>query len=257
MHSLFTIPLGVWQGNKVADLETILQRNVAELRQRIGEACRRAGRARSEVTLVAATKYVNADIARLLLPLGITNLGESRPQELWRKAAAIPEATWHLIGHLQRNKIDRTLPVARLIHSVDSLRLLEALEIEARKQNRRVDVLLEFNLSGEEAKHGFSMADASPGSAPLLADALRPIEFVRVVGLMTMAALVDNPEKARPAFAALRGVRDTLKARVPPPHDLRQLSMGMTNDFELAIEEGATLVRIGTALFHGLENLSA
>lgn len=230
----------------IDDVDGILRRNLAEVERRIGDACRRAGRARSAVTLVAVTKYVAADVARRLVGLGVTHLGESRPQELWKKAAAIPEATWHLVGHLQRNKVNETLPVARLIHSVDSVRLLEAIDAAAGDQ-RRAPVLLEFNLSGEAAKHGFAAGDVDAIAAAAMA--LRQVE---IHGLMTMAAVDAEGEKARPAFAALRALRDQLRPRLAGHAAFHHLSMGMTGDFEVAIEEGATLVRIGSALFTGI-----
>jgi pyridoxal phosphate enzyme (YggS family) len=231
----------------MSDVDAILERNLADVERRIAAACARAGRARSEVTLVAITKYVTADVARRLLSLGVTNLGESRPQELWTKASAIPEATWHLVGHLQRNKVEESLPVAKLIHSVDSIRLLEAIDAAAAKQQRPIPVLLEFNLSGEEAKHGFATSDIA--SIAAAAAGLRQVE---IQGLMTMAALDTEGEKARPVFAALRKLRDQLQPQLPAGRQLHHLSMGMTSDFEVAIEEGATLVRIGSALFAGL-----
>lgn len=232
------------------DLHSVLSRNLRAVEDRIQAACRRAGRDRREVTLVAVTKYASAGAARILVELGVTELGESRPQELWAKAAALPQARWHLVGHLQRNKVQRTLPLACLVHSVDSLRLLDALEAEAAKQGRVVDVLCEFNLSGEAAKHGFAPADAAG-----LPAAWTKLRHVRILGVMTMAALSEDPEQARPAFTALRVLRDRLR-REAGGADLQHLSMGMTNDFEVAIEEGATLLRIGSALFQGLEALA-
>lgn len=252
------------------DIDAILRRNLAEVEQRIAAACGRVGRARSEVTLVAVTKYVDVDIARRLLALGIQDLGESRPQELWRKAAAVPEATWHLVGHLQRNKVERTTPIAKLIHSVDSPRLLAALEEAGEKQNRTVDVLLELKLGNDPNKHGLSgwelhnlleVPDEAPGNPaegkvgvhfadhPHKLDALK---HVHIVGFMTMAALDLPGEDARSTFTAIRRLRDVVRDRLLPVHHLSHLSMGMTNDFEVAIEEGATLVRIGSALFTGL-----
>jgi pyridoxal phosphate enzyme (YggS family) len=225
----------------------VLRDRLHAVEDRLAAACRRAGRDRAAVRLVAVTKSVSAEVAALLPPLGVTELGESRPQELWRKAAAVPAAAWHLIGHLQRNKVERTLPLARLIHSVDSPRLLAALEEEAARQGRSVDVLLEVNASREPNKHGFAPEDL-PGLGPAVA-ALR---HVSVRGLMTMAALADDPEQARPTFAAVRRLRDRLRGDWGPAHPLEHLSMGMTNDFEVAVEEGATLVRLGTALFEGL-----
>jgi pyridoxal phosphate enzyme (YggS family) len=217
--------------------------------ERIAAACRRAGRGRDEVTLLAVTKTVSVEVASLLPEmLGAVDLGESRPQELWRKAAALPATVrWHLIGHLQRNKIERTLPLIHLLHSGDSLRLLTALNQEAAQRQQPMAVLLEVNASREPAKHGFAPEEL-PGLVPQLA-ALR---HVAIRGLMTMAALEDDPERCRPTFATVRDLRDSLRGDLGPPHDLKELSMGMTNDFEVAIEEGATLVRIGSALFEGL-----
>jgi pyridoxal phosphate enzyme (YggS family) len=176
------------------------------------------------------------------------DLGENRPQELWHKAALLPNTVhWHLVGHLQRNKIERTLPLVQLIHSADSLRLLEALEKEAAKRGSPVSVLLEVNASRESSKQGFL-----PEEVPPLVPAIANLRQVRVVGLMTMAALEAEPERCRPTFAAVRLLRDRLAREVGLPHTLEHLSMGMSNDFEVAVEEGATLVRLGTALFEGL-----
>jgi pyridoxal phosphate enzyme (YggS family) len=221
--------------------------------ERLHAACCRAGRSRGDVTLVAVTKTASIEAVAEMVALGVRDLGESRPQELWRKAAVLPaSARWHLIGHLQRNKIERTLPLVCRIHSVDSLRLLRALEEEAERQGRTVDALLEVNASGEAAKHGFA-----PEEAAGLAPALRELKRVRVTGLMTMAAYEEDPQRCRPAFAALRELRDRLRIAVGEAPTLTDLSMGMTNDFEVAVEEGATLVRIGTALFDGLTEETA
>src|SRR5262249_49707057 len=151
---------------------------------------------------------------------------------------------WHLVGHLQRNKVERTLPLVELIHSMDSVRLLAALDEEATKRQRGVSVLLEVNASGEGNKHGFA-----PEELPGLGPPIRAFRSVQVRGLMTMAAFEEDPQRCRPTFAALRELRDRLRGEIGPPHDLQELSMGMTNDFEVAVEEGATMVRIGTALF--------
>jgi PLP dependent protein len=215
--------------------------------QRISDACRRAGRRRDEVTLVAVTKSASTELAGLLVELGVQHLGESRPQELWRKRAALPNAVhWHLVGHLQRNKIERTLPVY-LIHSVNRLPLLATLDREAARREMDVDVLLEVNASRERTKMGFAPEEL-PGAIPEIGK----LERVRVRGLMTMAAPSDDPERSRPTFALLRKLRDELRGNLPPAHSLDQLSMGMSDDFEVAIEEGATLVRLGTVLMEGL-----
>jgi pyridoxal phosphate enzyme (YggS family) len=218
--------------------------------ERLGAACARAGRDRREVTLVAVTKTVSAETAALLVELGVVNLGESRPQELWHKAAVVSGASWHLVGHLQRNKIERILPLVHLIHSVDSLRLLSAIEDEAARQGRTVDVLLQVNASREASKHGFD-----PEEVPALAPRIAGLRQVRVQGLMTMAAFEDDPQHCRPTFAALRQLRDRLRTELGASHPLPHLSIGMSNDFEVAVEEGATLVRIGTALFEGVPSL--
>jgi pyridoxal phosphate enzyme (YggS family) len=215
---------------------------------RIQSACQRAGRAREEIQMVAVTKSVSVDIAALLLDLGIRDLAENRPQEFWRRAAILPKARWHFIGHLQRNKVERTLPLLYLMHSVDSLRLLNSLEAEAGKRSCQVNVLLEVNASREAAKGGFALEEV-----PVLHEQIGDLQHIRVQGLMTMAAYSENPEDARRTFVTVRKLRDEVKQFFPPPHDLRHLSMGMSNDFEVAIEEGATLLRLGTVLFEGLD----
>src|SRR5262245_31261658 len=174
------------------------------VRRRIAAACQRAGRSPAEVTLVAVTKMVPPEVAALLPSLGVFDLGENRPQELWRKAAALPEVVrWHLIGHLQRNKVERTLPLVHLFHSVDSLRLLAELEQEAARRQKTIDVLLEVNASREASKQGFKL-DELPGLVPEISR----LRQVRVQGLMTMAALEEEPERCRPTFSALRQLRD-------------------------------------------------
>ncbi len=230
-----------------ADIHGVLSERLRRVRERIAAACARAGRPPEGVTLVAVTKTVPAEVAAVLPALGVRDLGESRPQELWRKAAALPGASWHLIGHLQRNKVERTLPLVHMIHSIDSLRLLSAVDEEAGQQGRRLDVLLEVNASREANKHGFA-----PEEVPALAPQIDKLHNIRMRGLMTMATYDEVPERSRPTFALVRDLRDRLRAEVRPAHPLDHLSMGMSNDFEVAVEEGATLVRLGTVLFEGL-----
>ena len=197
------------------------------------------------MTLVCVTKSVPASVAAELFALGVRDLGEGRPQELWRKAALLPtDVRWHLVGHLQRNKIERTLPLTYRLHSIDSVRLLDALEATATEKG--TNVFLEVNCSGEANKQGFSPQDVLH-----LGERLRTLSRVRVCGLMTMAAIADDPESCRPTFRRLREVRDQLRP-LAGDHPLNELSMGMSGDFEVAIEEGATSVRIGTILFEGL-----
>jgi PLP dependent protein len=233
-----------------AEIRTRLQDRLHAVDEHISAACHRAGRMRSGVTMVAVTKTVSVRVARLLAELGALDLGENRPQELWRKAAELKDLPirWHMIGHLQRNKVERTIPLAHLIHAVDSSRLLEEIDKQAgirRIQDNQlpVRVLLEVNASREENKHGIA-----PETIPEMIASLERYSNVRVEGFMTMAALADDPDHARPAFAEVRRLRERFA--------LAQLSMGMSNDFEVAIEEGATLIRLGTVLFEGLERLA-
>ncbi|MBN2579834.1 MAG: YggS family pyridoxal phosphate-dependent enzyme [Pirellulales bacterium] len=234
----------------MSDLLARIQENLEQVRGRIEAAARRSGRGPEEVRLVAVTKYVGPEAARALSAAGCRDLGESRPQELWRKAEALADLPihWHLIGHLQRNKIRRTLPLVGMIHSLDSLRLARAIETEIPSSDRRVPVLLEVNVSGEAAKTGISPEAVEP----LLAE-LSGLPHLDVRGMMTMAALEGGPDAARRDFAALRELRNRLLPCCPEGVALTELSMGMSGDFEMAIEEGATIVRVGTALFEGIE----
>ena len=228
-----------------SELRAVLTERIAGARARIAEACRRANRDPAGVTLVAVSKTVTPKVAAVVAELGLRDLGESRPQELWKKAEAVPGVNWHLIGHLQRNKIDRTIPLVALVHSVDSERVLDALDAFGRKRGAAIPVLLEVNCSGEASKGGFA-----PDAVHPLGDKLAALSGVTVRGLMTMAAYSDDPQSARPTFVALRELRDAMSTRTGLA--LPELSMGMSNDFEVAVEEGATLVRIGTTLFEGL-----
>ena len=228
-----------------SDLRTALAQRLLALDARVGDACRRAGRRRDEVTLVAVTKTASAEAAAIVAELGVADLGEGRPQELWRKAELIRGAAWHLVGHLQRNKIDKTVPLLTLLHSADSPRLLAALSDFGIAHDRPVPVLIEVNCSREDRKGGFA-----PESLRTYAGELMTLRGLRVEGLMTMAAYGGPPAASRPAFAELRTLRDQLRAAtgLPLPH----LSMGMSGDFEVGVEEGATFVRVGTTLFEGL-----
>lgn len=242
--------------------------NVAEIRGRIADAAGRSGRPASDVKLVAVTKYVSAESVRPLVAAGCCDLGESRPQQLWEKADALIDLPirWHMIGHFQRNKVRRTLPLVSLVHSVDSERLLKAIEEDwgqgTGDGGREIGegaggfglhvsmpILLEINISGESAKHGFA-----PEAAEALLPQLASYRNVSLRGLMCMAGLESNLDDARREFAALRQLRDRLRPNCPPGATLDDLSMGMSGDYEIAIEEGATIVRVGSALFEGLDS---
>lgn len=226
--------------------QTQLAANLAHVHERIAMAAEQAGRKASDIKLVGVTKYVNAELTRQLVAAGCVDLGEARPQTLWEKAEAIPDPSirWHLIGHLQRNKVRRTLPFVSLLHSGDSLRLLSEVHSEASSLGRVIDTLLEVNISGDVAKHGFQ-----PSELLAALPEIAKLSHVRVRGLMTMASLTGGLDQARRDFSNLRTFRDQAQRDCPANIELTELSMGMSGDYEAAILEGATLVRVGSALW--------
>jgi len=231
----------------MSSVESIIASNLARIRERIDAACRRSGRAPTGIRLVAVTKSAEVSWIRTLAALGVHDLGESRPQQLAERVPLVDEnVQWHLIGHLQRNKIRKVLPLVAWIHSVDSLSLLKRLDDIVVELALRPKVLLEVNVSGEGSKNGFRPVD-------LLATwpALAEVANVEIAGLMTMAPFSERAEDARPTFGGLRTLRDELVSAAPIC-SMSELSMGMSGDFEVAIEEGATIIRVGTSLFEGL-----
>lgn len=212
------------------------------VRDRIERAAEAAGRSGSDVTLVAVTKGFSAGVVAEAVAVGALDLGENRAQELREKAIAVTNGVrWHFIGHLQTNKVRHVVGVASLIHSVDRLGLAEAVDRRARSTGLVQEVLIEVNISGEAAKHG-----VEPGRAIALARDISSLEGLAVKGLMAMAPLSDDPERSRPFFRDLRSLGEDLAAEIP---GATELSMGMSRDFEVAVEEGATLVRVGEAIF--------
>ncbi len=235
----------------MSDFIRKLRENYESVEARIGQACTRAGRERDDVTLVAVTKYAKVEWIEALAEMGVSQLGENHPQQLIERATklSLQSVNWHLIGHLQTNKVKSVIPHAPWIHSVDSEKLYSIIGRRASELCYETQVLLEVNVTGEATKYGFS-PDELRSEWKTLSMLLGP----RIRGLMTMAEASDDPENARPAFRTLRNLRDELRADRPSEwNDLTDLSMGMTGDFEVAIEEGATFVRIGSALFEGLE----
>ncbi len=232
----------------------VLRKNLDQISQRIEAACERSGCDRNEVHAIAVTKYAEVEWVRELVELGWTTLGEARPQQLVERAEQfhsdpdLPTVNWHLIGHLQRNKVRPILPVVEVIHSVDSLRLLDRVELLADELGIRPRVLLEVNIVEDSSKDGFSVADIKR-EWPKLVDR----SVVHLDGLMTMAPHTDDETQIRQTFTQLRELRDELRAQSPVHCPLNELSMGMSGDFEIAIEEGATMIRLGSALFEGLE----
>ncbi len=246
----------------MACAETIA-RNIAAVRARIAAAADRVGRDPAAVTLVAVTKTQPPEAVAAALAAGVADFGENRVQEAAEKMPLVEAAglRWHLIGHLQRNKARKAAAIFDLIHSLDSVRLAETLdryvEVDAPLHtygtSRRLPVLLQVNIAGEAQKEGFELAgglgnrEALPGFWEDVARILG-LQHLDVRGLMTIAPYVADPEQVRPVFRALRELRDELAVRFPAA-SWQELSMGMTGDFEVAVEEGATLVRVGTAIF--------
>lgn len=211
----------------------------------VKEACKRAGRIPEEVTLIAVSKTKPVSMIEELLPEGVLDFGENRPQELKDKYEVLPKnLRWHMIGHLQRNKVKYVIGRSCLIHSVESLRLAEAIQEEAKKKQLVVPVLVEVNVAQEDTKYGLAMEETP--------DFIRKIaEFpnLQVNGLMTIAPFVENPEDNRIHFRNLYKLFIDIKGRNIDNVNMCDLSMGMTNDYEIAIEEGATMVRVGTGIF--------
>lgn len=224
----------------------MVKENLQEVEHRVQEACRRAGRSRDEVLLIAVSKTKPVSMIRELMDAGIRDFGENKVQEMCQKIEEIPEPlNWHLIGHLQRNKVKYIVDKACLIHSVDSVRLAEEIQKEAVKKGvDQVPVLIEVNMAEEASKDGIRASDTEA-----LVREIAQMPNIRIKGLMTIAPFVDDPEENRPVFAAMRKLKEDIDALQIPGVEMKELSMGMTNDFEVAIEEGSTMVRVGTAIF--------
>ena len=219
--------------------------NMAEVERKVCEACARAGRSRGEVTLIAVSKTKPVSMIEELLPGGTVDFGENKVQELVDKYEKLPkDIHWHLIGHLQRNKVKYIVDKACLIHSVDSLRLAETISSEGAKRDITVPVLIEVNVAGEETKFG-----VSPLETESLVREIAGLPYISIKGLMTIAPYVDDPEENRVHFAALRKLSVDIKNKNIDNVSMDILSMGMTGDYEVAIEEGATMVRVGTGIF--------
>ena len=234
----------------MTDVQRIIAQNIGRIRERIAEAANRAGRSAAKIRMVAVTKYASVDATRQLALSGLKELGESRPQQLWEKAITLSDEDihWHLVGHLQRNKVPRTIPLVHLIHSIDSLTLMEHLSREGSKQNTTVAGLLEVNISGDKEKHGFH-----PKELASVIEAAANFSHLEIHGLMAMAHREGGTEVARKDFAAVRELRDRLANNLPDGGSLSELSLGMSGDFEEAILEGATILRVGRALFDGVK----
>ena len=216
-----------------------------DVEKKIQAACERAGRKREEVTLIAVSKTKPVEVLQEAYDLGVRVFGENKVQELTEKYDALPrDIRWHMIGHLQTNKVKYIVEKAELIHSVDSLRLAQAIEKEAAKRERTVDILVEVNVAEDESKFVVRV-----DAVILFIEKLALFSHIHVCGLMTIAPFVENPEENRPIFKNLHKLSVDIAHKNIDNVNVNILSMGMTNDYEVAIEEGATMVRVGTGIF--------
>lgn len=223
----------------------MLQSQYEEVQKKITVACERCGRDRSQVTLIAVSKTKPVEMLEEVYSLGERNFGENKVQELTEKYETLPkDIRWHMIGHLQRNKVKYIVDKVTLIHSVDSLRLARTISEEAKKRGCTAHILLEVNVAQEESKFGVTVEEA-----PELAEEIALLPNIQIEGLMTIAPFVENPEENRPVFQKLKKLSVDIAEKNINNVTMAVLSMGMTNDYEIAIEEGATMVRVGTAIF--------
>lgn len=220
----------------------MIRKNYEYITGRLEAAAARRGARLQDITLIAVTKTVSPDVIKEAFELGIENFGENRVQEALPKIKLLPDALrWHFIGHLQTNKVRDVLPFFDLIHSLDSLKLAGVIQREGEKQNKKVNALLQVNIGSEESKFGFSYQEVLPAL-----EEMAGYKNVKILGLMGIAPFFPDPEQTRPYFRRLYELFIRIKVQGV---EMKYLSMGMTNDFEVAIEEGANMVRLGTALF--------
>ena len=223
----------------------MIAENIRSVEQRIQAACARAGRSRDEVTLICVTKTMPVTDLQEAYDEGQRNFGENRVQEITEKHPLLPDdIRWHMIGHLQRNKVKYLMDRVVMIHSVDSVALARTISKEAVKAGRTMDILLEVNAAGEESKFGLSYEEVLP-----LVREIAPLPGIHICGLMTVAPYTDDPETNREFFKKLRDLSVDIDQQSIDNVSMHTLSMGMTGDFEVAIEEGATHIRVGTAIF--------
>ena len=233
-------------------MENTIQEHLVQVRQQLAAACQEAGRSPDEVTLVGVSKTQPAEAVLAVYQAGLRDFGENRPEEAAGKIEQVNAAVagesprWHMVGHVQRRKADSVVRCFDVVHSVDSVRLALRLEEKAAALGSVLPILIEVNVGGEASKYGFREGE---GGALVQAVAeIAALAHLRVEGLMTVAPIADEPEAVRPVFARLRTLRDELRTRFPEVR-WAHLSMGMTDDFEVAVEEGATMVRVGRAIF--------
>jgi len=222
-----------------------LEQNLNRIKDSIGDAALKAGRNPENIKLLGVTKYADPRQIKELFDLGLSTLGENRVQELQRKASLLsPDIEWHMIGHLQRNKVKKVIPLVNSIQSVDSERLAEEINRRAKKYERRVDILIQVNIARDENKFGLF-----PDQVDKFIKNISGLNNINIQGLMTILPYFENPEDSRPFFKKMYDLFRTLKDKNYENVNLEELSMGMSNDYQVAVEEGSTWVRIGSALF--------
>ena len=221
-----------------------IENNLNDVRARIADAATSCGRQADDVTLIAVTKTYGVDVINEAIDRGVTDIGENRVQEIMEKYESVKPVRWHLIGHLQKNKVKYIIDKVELIHSVDSFELAKEIDKHAKKHDKIQKILLEVNVSGEESKFGIC-----PQDCEALCRSIAELENVKIEGLMTIAPFVDDEKVLENVFDGLKKLSDDISEKAIKNVDMTHLSMGMTNDFPLAIANGATMVRVGTGIF--------
>jgi pyridoxal phosphate enzyme (YggS family) len=227
-------------------MESIIEKNIKEIKKRISRAAAHSGRTEEDIKIIAVTKNVPIDAILIAIGAGITDIGENKAQEITKKHNNLAEQdlSWHFVGHLQTNKVRQIIGFVDYIQSVDSLRLAEEINKRAAEKNKVQNILVQVNIAEEAAKYGLMREDVAK-----LLWRIKELDHVKVKGLMNIAPFVDDPQKVKRVFLEMKALFEELKEKRMPHIELQYLSMGMTNDFEVAIESGANMVRIGTGIF--------
>ncbi|QZY57141.1 YggS family pyridoxal phosphate-dependent enzyme [Crassaminicella profunda] len=221
-----------------------IEKNIKDLREEIHEICSKIGRNPEEIQLIAVTKTVDHERINEAIHTGVEDIGENKVQEIMEKYNVVSSVNWHMIGHLQTNKVKYIIDKVKLIHSVDRISLAEEINKRAKQHNKIMDVLVQVNVANEETKFGLANSEVFD-----FFEKIQPLEHIRVKGLMTIAPYEENPEDVRKYFKMLKEIFEEIKTKGFQRVEMRYLSMGMTNDFKIAIEEGANMVRVGTGIF--------
>lgn len=221
-----------------------IEKNIKELRTEIDEICSEIGRNHEEIQLIAVTKTVDHERINEAIGAGAKDIGENKVQEIMEKYDVVSNVNWHMIGHLQTNKVKYIIDKVKLIHSVDRMSLAEEINKRAKQHGKIMDVLVQVNVANEETKFGLASNEVFE-----FFEKIQALEYIRVKGLMTIAPYEENPEAVRKYFKMLKELFEEIKTKQFPRVEMKYLSMGMTNDFKVAIEEGANIIRVGTGIF--------